>query len=353
MFTLITLVDACPSDRYFHRHILRTYSGFNSMFRPIDIRKYRACENTAEVTILDRFAMFAVMYYELFPLEELLKRLEGTKNLIFMTSDLHYWSILPDLITSDLVNHELSPDSNNYERLFEMFDQLNIRHLITCYDCPELRQIQSLRADLRTYVLNLHVDTNVFKDYGLNKTHDIIIYGSSLKSAYPFRHRLAQLLLESGKFDVLRIELNEGLYDPEKCGEGLARKINQSWLGLATVSAFDYLVGRYFEIPACRSVVLGDMNEQGRAIFGNHYVHVDETMSDAQILSVVERALGHRKWLQEQADCMYRVMHEQYTMVENERKLFQIARDIANRTGLRFSRSRKLRTIEAYSDREL
>ena len=329
-FTLVTTVHNSRVDQYFVRHIFRTYQKFDHLFKIVDIRDYCAHKNRAEVTIIDRFAMFMALFYEDVGYETLLQSLAGTKNPVFMTSDLHYWSIFPDLITNDLTNSDLNSLSNNYSRLFEMFDRLKIRHLITCYDCPELKQIQSLRPDLKTYVINLHVDTNTFKDYGLTKTHDVIVYGSTMQSTYSFRHRLAQLLVESEKFNVLKLELHDDLYDPDNCGEGLARKINQSWLGLTTVTTFDYLVGKYFEIPACRSVVLGDMNEQGRAIFGSRYVHVDESMSDAQILSIVGRALDNREWLREQADHMYRVIHSEYTMADNERKLFQIATAIAN-----------------------
>jgi hypothetical protein len=328
-FSLITTVRPTKADKYFVRHIFRTYQGFDRSFRVVDIRDYRASDSQAEVTILDRFALFMALFYQRYSYKTLMKRLANTKNLVFMTSDLHYWSIFPDLITRDLVSSKLNPQSNDYNRLFEMFDRLNIRHLITCYDCPELRQIKLLRPDLKTYVINLHVDTNVFKDYGLSKKYDLIIYGSTERSTYPFRHRLAQLLIKSRKFKILKLELHEDLYDQANCGEGLARKINQSWLGLATVSNFDYLVGRYFEIPACRSMVLGDMNDQGRAIFGDGYVHVDERMSDAQIISVVEQALANRERLQDQADQMYRVVHTQHNMAENERKLFQVASEIA------------------------
>jgi hypothetical protein len=348
MYALITLLGDTPADKYFVRHIFRTYQGFNHLFRLFDIRQYSARENDAEVTILDRFAMFALLFYEGVSQESLLERLAGTKNLVFMTSDLHYWSIFPDLIDARLLTpqqpfrlqkflgkmrlfkpRQLSPPDNQYDRLFEMFDRLNIRHLITCYDCPELRQIQLQRPALNTYVINLHIDPAIFRDYGLQKEYDVIIYGSLSPAAYPFRNRMCRLLTESRQFNVLHLKIaTNGLYDADICGEGLARKINQSWLGLVTTSTFDYLVGKYFEIPACRSVVLGNMNEQGRAIFGNNYVHVDDRMTDSEILNIVTEALADRCRLQEYADQMYDMMHTRYTLEENERKLFQVATQI-------------------------
>ena len=351
MFTLITLVDDSPAYFYYVRDIFRMYQTFDRLFSLIDIREYQADENPAEVTILDRFAMFAVMYYEDVTYESLIERLAGTKNLVFMTSDLHYWSIFPELIDARLLtprqpfplpkflnkflgglrpfsSHQLSPSDNRYDRLFEMFDRLDIRHLITCYECPELNQIRLQRSALQTYVIDLHIEPAIFRDYGLPKEHDVIIYGSMSPSSYPFRNRVSRLITRSRRFKVLHLKLNDMFYNADMCGEGLARKINQSWLGLATTSNFDYLVGKYFEIPACRSVVLGNMNEQGHAIFGNNYIHIDNQMTDSQILNAVADALSDRRRLQEYADQMYEVMHTRYTLEENERKLFQVASQI-------------------------
>lgn len=332
MFTLVTLVDDSLGDRYYVRLAMRMYGGFNRLFRPIDIRNYQAAENEAEVTILDRAAMFAALYYEGIPYESLLARLAGTKNLVFMTGDLHHWAIFPELIDDQLLAlPRLDPSLTRHEPLFEMFDRLGIRHLIATCECPELRQIRSQRPSLHTYVIEHHINPTIFRDYGLPKEHDLIIYGSVLPSVYPFRHRVCQLMLQSRRFNVLRLEMKDHFYNAETCGEGLARKINQSWLGLSTTSNFDYLVRKYFEIPACRAVVLGNMNEQGRAIFGDNYVHVDDSMTDSRILSVVADALANRSRLQECADRMYQVMHTRHTLAENERKLFEVANLILER----------------------
>ena len=332
MFTLITLVDPSPADEYFNRHIWRTYRGFDRLFQLVDLRKYQASENTAEVTILDRYAMFAVMYFEGASYESLIERLEGTKNLVFMTSDLHYWSIFPHSIDPELLTRErLTPADNRNDELFAMCDRLDIRHLITTCECPELTQLEAERPSLHTYVINLHFDPAIFKDYGLPKEYDVIVYGSLLPSVYPFRNRVCRLLIESRRFKVLRVLREDHLYHPDVCEEGLARKINQSWLGLTDITTFDYLVNKYFEIPASRCVVLGNMNEQGRAIFGDRYVHIDDQMTDEEILKIVSEALSDRGRLEEYADQMYQVMHTSQTLAEHEQKLFEVARTIRER----------------------
>ncbi len=325
-FTLVTLVDDSLAGKYFHRDMFRTYRRFDRFFQPVDIRKYQANENNSELTLLDRFAMFAVMYYEGISYERLVERLAGTKNLVFITSDLHYWSIFPQSIEPDLFdNKQLSPSTNRYDQLFEMFNRLDIRHLITSYECPEIDQIRLERPALRTYVIEIHIDPVIFRDYGLPKEYDIIIYGSMLPSVYPFRHRVCRLLTESSRFNILHLDLKSPFYDIDICGEGLARKINQSWLGLTTTSNFDYLLGKYFELPACRCVVLGNMNDQGKVIFGSNYIHIDDQMTDSQILGVVAEGLSNQRRLREYADEMYRVMHVRYTLAQYEWKLFKVA----------------------------
>jgi hypothetical protein len=325
------LVDGSPAAGHSHRHLWYRYQSFNRLFRVVDLRKYRASENSAEVTILDRFALFAAMCFEGLSYQSLLDRLASTRNLVFMTSDLHYWSIFPQNVDPEVLARErLSPSDNRYDQLFEMFDRLGIHHLITNYDCPELTHIRSLRPGLNTYVLDLHVDANIFRDYGQRKKHDVIIYGSLAPSVYPFRSRVCNLLTATRQFKILHVKLGSARYEAANCGAGLARKINQSRLGLATVSNFDYLVEKYFEIPACRSVVLGNMNSQGRAIFGNNYVHIDDLMTDHEILRVIRGALANPSRLQMLADKMYGVMQSSYTLTQNERKLFELARQISH-----------------------
>ena len=136
--------------------------------------------------------------------------------------------------------------------------------------------------------------------------------------------RVTRLLRRSRRLQVLEIP-PPGAYDPSTCGEGLARKINSAWLGLATTSSFDYLLGKYFEIAACRTTVVGNMNEQGRAIFGADYVHIDRGMSDRRILATIEAALADRRPLQAMADRMSGVMHDGYTLAHLERKLYGLA----------------------------
>jgi hypothetical protein len=178
----------------------------------------------------------------------------------------------------------------------------------------------------------MNFDPTIFRDRHIRKRYDVIVYGSTQQQTYSFRYRVLQLLQKEPHIKVLHLDMPESqLYNDQTCGPGLARRINQSWMGLATVTDFSYLVGKYFEIPGCRSVVLGDMNKQGAAIFGRNYVHIDERMSDGEIVSRVRRALRNRKRLCRIADRMYAKMHADFTLEKYEEKLFKITERVAKR----------------------
>jgi hypothetical protein len=70
------------------------------------------------------------------------------------------------------------------------------------------------------------------------------------------------------------------------------------------------------------------MNEQRNRIFSGNYVHIDDRMSDSQILSVVAEALADRQRLHDYGDRMYDVIHTGYTLAESERKLFDVAQKV-------------------------
>lgn len=65
-----------------------------------------------------------------------------------------------------------------------------------------------------------------------------------------------------------------------------------------------YLVNKYVEIGLSHTVVIGSNPAQGLSLFKNDYVHVDETMSIADIERTIMRALADETTLRHHADVM-------------------------------------------------
>lgn len=165
----------------------------------------------------------------------------------------------------------------------------------------------------KVYELPHHINMDIFRDYGLEKRRDVLLYGRTRPEHYPFRHRLAQLLPRSGlKVEILphptQVTGEEGVV-----GEALARRINESWLTIATRTRHDIFLAKYLEIAASGGVVAGDMPTRAQEIWGSNYVNLDMGMSDAEIIKTLQDALRDREALKRMAAAMYEPIRKAYT----------------------------------------
>jgi hypothetical protein len=141
------------------------------------------------------------------------------------------------------------------------------------------------------------VDTTLFRDYGLEKIYDIILYGVLESNIYPFRTRLFKLL---PNVPGLRVKLIQHPgYSPESSsaavsGAQLSRMINQSWIGIATRSYYNCLLMKYLEIAASGTVVAGNLPESGYGLFQDCIIKLDEEMSDNEIIATLRNSLANK-----------------------------------------------------------
>jgi hypothetical protein len=207
----------------------------------------------------------------------------------------------------------------------------HFHHLISTYDCDALREIAGRCASLRgVSVLPHHVNTAVFTDLGLGKTIDVLLYGNVDRPYYGFRWRL-YALIEARLPNVRRVEHpSYRRFDPQRCGDGLARLINQSRLAVAATTSDDYLVAKYFEISACGTVLAGSMPAQGRPIWGDDYVRLDEAMSDDEIVGCLRDALGDFPAHQRSARQVCERIHRDWSVDRYPERLLRIAEQICH-----------------------
>ncbi|SRR6266567_114919 len=209
------------------------------------------------------------------------------------------------------------------------------QYLISTYDCDDLAQLRKRLPSVRkTYVIPHHIDTELYKERGLPKIYDVLLYGNTKPERYPFRNRLRRLLASS-HLNVRIIEHpGAPVFDEERCSEGLARIINQSEISIATPSVGDYLVAKYFEISGAGSVVAGKMAAQGRPIWKEHYVQLEEDMSDLEILGRLTAALKDKDSLRRKGELMRQVVRQEYSLDRYIERFTAVLQDIcASRAG--------------------
>jgi len=194
----------------------------------------------------------------------------------------------------------------NINMLCQFINELGLNIIFTFYSNTEARLIRKLTPGVKHLHLMHHIDTSIFKHNStIEKKYDILLFGAVHPTHYPFRKRLFDLILQNRDlFNVYYVEKPE-LFDPSICEMGLANLINESKICIATKSRYDYLVGKYFEISMCKSLIAGNIPTDGLAIFKNKIVELNEQMSNEEIISELLSALENYSTYVSRIDALY------------------------------------------------
>jgi hypothetical protein len=237
------------------------------------------------------------------------------KKIVFHLHDLHEYSFkyckkMQNIYKNRIKGKSIYPiniPSDGVKKLCEQLSKGNCQYIISYYDNVELRNILNSYSEIKQHIIiPFHIETKIFRDYKLPKKYDILLIGTYDKDSYNFRSRLYHLLLKYNS--SFRIKITKKI----KYGTNISKLINSSWLTIATYSNFHYLVRKYFEISASKSVILGNMTYMGKDIWKDNYIHIDREMSDTQIINTIKTALQNKKKLKEISKTMYSIMHTEY-----------------------------------------
>lgn len=287
--------------------------------------------NMYDVIILDYYCL--ARYNPVPDRNKYLKMLkESGKKIAVYLNDMHeYTFVLSDESRRNGSQPNIPNDKPGLgvKAFIKLMRDNNINYLISRCDCKELDNILVEGGEhiKGCYLLPHHIDPRETRDYQLDKEHDILIFGATNKSTYPFRARLKNILLRTN-FKIKYIPTKGAIYDEE-----LSKELNKSWIAVATKSNFDYLVRKYFEISASKCVVAGNMPSQGRSIWENNFVELDESMTDKQIIEKLKNYLNNKRLLREMMESMYKKMHNNFTYKSLVEKMLLICEKI-NKSGV-------------------
>jgi len=200
----------------------------------------------------------------------------------------------------------------------------NINGVITPYHKTEtMKYVLTRVPKLRIVHIEHHINSNYFKDYNFKKKYDIFLFGT-INTHYPFRQRLKSLLLKNkDKFTILFWDKfrNYFRFEKHKSNDALSKIMNRSWLTICTRAKYDMLLGKYFEASMSKSIVCGNMPTDGVNIWDDNYIHLDYTMSDDEIISIIQKALQYKSKLLNNANIMLNKM-EDYHLSKFAQKLY-------------------------------
>lgn len=241
-------------------------------------------------------------------IDEYFNIIKKGKNKFILLNDIHEQTFGKTLLVEKKTYPSKHPDlgAEYFINFLEKYDIKNISSKVICQELANILKEGQLHIS-KCFIIPHHIDNTLFRDYGMTKKYDILIYGTISKS-YPLRMRLKKLLVTKKIFNVRVINKKENIRDIE-----LSKIINQSWITIATKSSFDYLVMKYFEISASKSVIAGDMPEQGKQIWGDEYINLDNTMDNKQIINKLKKILDKKQLLNRISENMYKKIHRSYS----------------------------------------
>ena len=102
---------------------------------------------------------------------------------------------------------------------------------------------------------HLAVDAAVFRDLGRRRTRDIGSFGAHTDKKYPFRIQVREFLLSQDEYTYNK---------RQRVGRGgneagaFARELNRYLSCFTCASVYGYTLAKYFEIPACGTLLFGE-----------------------------------------------------------------------------------------------
>ncbi|SHS25336.1 Uncharacterized protein conserved in bacteria [Mycobacteroides abscessus subsp. abscessus] len=161
-----------------------------------------------------------------------------------------------------------------------------VKHIFTYYKDKFLQWYPEFTNQMRW--IPHHVNTNIYKDYGLNKEIDFLLMGATLEDFYPLRLSIINRFKGRPEFvhhphpGYRQVNSNEhGVF----VGERYAKELNRAKICLTCDSIHKYTLMKYFEITACNSLLLAPYSDEFYElgfIPGVNFVSIDENNFEEQ-----------------------------------------------------------------------
>lgn len=149
-------------------------------------------------------------------------------------------------------------------------------------------------------------EKTVFKDYGLEKIHDVLLVGALNINFYPLRQKMVEVLMEMKEDYKVGVFRHPGynLIDAStnKYAIEFAKAINSTKICLTCSGSGKWRFGKYAEIPACRSAIAADIPDDGQVHFNQFAIKINPEDPVKIITNKLKEYLGDEEKLKKTTD---------------------------------------------------
>lgn len=179
-------------------------------------------------------------------------------------------------------------------------------------------------------------DKRVYRDYGEDKSVDVLVCGNLNNQLYALRYRLMRLAVKYFAKRGYRVKVlphpgytlppREGTY----VGEDFARWLNRAKVVFTCSMIYKYALAKYTEIAMCRSLPVGDMPDECppcREAFSQMILPVERWMTDEEICRTVEDVLDNPEELARRTHKAHEIATERFGMEHYADRFVYAVRD--------------------------
>ena len=213
-------------------------------------------------------------------------------------------------------------------RIVKFMNKYNIKNLLLSVKHDRIKtNVSKYLNTVKSF--NHYINTDIYYNYNVPKMYDILLYGYTSKSTYPFRHRLFSLINKNQNLFNVKFIKHPGYYKTEKTltninnssNKKLATIINQSYITICTKSKHDILLKKYLEIPCCNSVIAGNIPTDYQYIYKNNIILLEEHYSDKKIINILLKYLTNKKRLLQMSLKLNEIVSKQFNFEMGYKKL--------------------------------
>lgn len=214
------------------------------------------------------------------------------------------------------------------ENLRNKISQENITNIFTCYRDAFHHFLPEFSPNAKW--LPHHVNTKIFKDYHQTKDIDFLIMGSVSPVYYPLRTKIIETMSSRQGFVYHNHPGYRNFNDEERTAfvkDTYAKEINRAKLFFTCDSIFKYPLLKYFEVLACKTLLLApslkELIDLG-FLPGIHFVEIDENNFEERAMYYLE----HEEERNKIAENGFKMVHEKHSTQKRVKVLLNMIKEI-------------------------
>ncbi|MGE5450203.1 MAG: glycosyltransferase [Methanomassiliicoccales archaeon] len=229
------------------------------------------------------------------------------------------------IIPWGIIVHDLHYEVAERRKLMK---QNRVRNIFSIYRDAFRQRFPEFASRMRW--LPHFVNTELFKDYQLTKDHNWLMMGK-IASYYPLRQKMYRTMKGKNGFVYYPHPGYRQISDDKEkgilVGERYAREIGRAKMFLTCDSIFHYPLIKYYEVLACKTLLLAPASRELRDLGfvpGIHFVAIDQSNFKRKAYYYLQ----HVKERQRIAEAGYRMVHNKHSAIIRANQLCKMIGDI-------------------------